>query len=370
MARLFYGIRNGIPVSIQEVKRGLACNCVCIHCKERLVARKGDIIIHHFAHVSNSSCKYSFEKSLYYLIRDILDENKCIVLPKLIAQFKDKQQKLQDAEQVHIDEITFIENETQFPLLQIRIGMNLIQIVVIYRNDKNLLTTLKEKQISSIYIDLQAIKTYDYTFRELKTYINKILQSFDSKLKKWIYHPSADCLEQKWKQEYIDIVSLSQTDNSFYSNISIKEKELYEQYGIEKLPDSCFVYPKNCPFSSKKIIYNNKIEETKMMCNNCHYFKGENYNKTFIICDNKHNDKLYRKLPEIQCTICKQLMTPTINNNVFSLTCKAHPKYNPKSIKCPNCGSSIIWNNELKQVECINSEHCSFNLKINFEAQG
>ncbi len=37
-------------VHVSEVPRGLKCNCRCLHCDERMVARKGQIKRHHFAH--------------------------------------------------------------------------------------------------------------------------------------------------------------------------------------------------------------------------------------------------------------------------------------------------------------------------------
>lgn len=41
---------------ISEVDRGLACGCFCPCCDEDLVARQGDVLVHHFAHQSNSQC--------------------------------------------------------------------------------------------------------------------------------------------------------------------------------------------------------------------------------------------------------------------------------------------------------------------------
>ena len=42
-------IDTGEMVSVDEVERGLACNCKCPSCDGRLVARKADVNAHHFA---------------------------------------------------------------------------------------------------------------------------------------------------------------------------------------------------------------------------------------------------------------------------------------------------------------------------------
>ncbi|UDQ98424.1 hypothetical protein AAEX28_15795 [Lentisphaerota bacterium WC36G] len=44
-------------VFVDDVPRGKACGCRCPLCKEPLMARKGDINAHHFAHIGNFSCK-------------------------------------------------------------------------------------------------------------------------------------------------------------------------------------------------------------------------------------------------------------------------------------------------------------------------
>ena len=37
-------------VNIKQVERGLACQCTCFECGEAVIARKGEIKEHHFAH--------------------------------------------------------------------------------------------------------------------------------------------------------------------------------------------------------------------------------------------------------------------------------------------------------------------------------
>ena len=55
--KLPFGLQNGKLVDISFVESGLACNCVCPCCKQQLVAKKGNIKGHHFAHHNKEDCK-------------------------------------------------------------------------------------------------------------------------------------------------------------------------------------------------------------------------------------------------------------------------------------------------------------------------
>ncbi len=54
--RIPYGEKNGELVHVDQVRRGLECNCVCPVCRGALVARKGDTNVHHFAHAQGEGC--------------------------------------------------------------------------------------------------------------------------------------------------------------------------------------------------------------------------------------------------------------------------------------------------------------------------
>ena len=73
--------RNGKLISINEAKRGLACNCICPACKSVLIARKGDVRIPHFAHYKNNSCATGYQTSLHLLAKELINEKKMIIIP-------------------------------------------------------------------------------------------------------------------------------------------------------------------------------------------------------------------------------------------------------------------------------------------------
>lgn len=68
-------------VSIEVVESGLACNCKCPNCWADLIARKGEVNIHHFAHASWVECVWAYESAIHKLAKQILEEEKQIHLP-------------------------------------------------------------------------------------------------------------------------------------------------------------------------------------------------------------------------------------------------------------------------------------------------
>jgi len=54
--KLPYGLKEGNLVSVNEVERGLACNCVCPNCKSPLIANKGEQKSHYFSHKGKLEC--------------------------------------------------------------------------------------------------------------------------------------------------------------------------------------------------------------------------------------------------------------------------------------------------------------------------
>lgn len=56
---LIYALKDGELIHISEADRGLACGCRCPACGEMLVARKGPVKVHHFAHYSSQGCRYA-----------------------------------------------------------------------------------------------------------------------------------------------------------------------------------------------------------------------------------------------------------------------------------------------------------------------
>jgi len=81
MEYLQYGLLNEKLIHISVVEKGLACNCVCPHCKSPLIARKGQKNAHHFAHYRLADCNHGTETALHMMAKNIVAKTKRVFVP-------------------------------------------------------------------------------------------------------------------------------------------------------------------------------------------------------------------------------------------------------------------------------------------------
>jgi len=81
MENLQYGLLGDKLVHIDDVERGLACGCLCPHCKAKLIAKKGNKNAKHFAHYKFADCNHGTETALHMMAKNILIKNKKVFVP-------------------------------------------------------------------------------------------------------------------------------------------------------------------------------------------------------------------------------------------------------------------------------------------------
>ncbi len=81
----FGELPDGSIVHVDAVPGGLACGCICPGCAGRLVARKGTVKEHHFAHHGTPPCGGSYETALHKLAKQILNRELRLMLPEIAA---------------------------------------------------------------------------------------------------------------------------------------------------------------------------------------------------------------------------------------------------------------------------------------------
>lgn len=74
--------KDGRMRSVDEVARGLACECICPCCKEPVIARQGEVREWHFAHASGAECEHAAEGALHLAAKQVLLESGGINLPE------------------------------------------------------------------------------------------------------------------------------------------------------------------------------------------------------------------------------------------------------------------------------------------------
>ncbi len=86
LADLPYGLRtDGTLAHVMQVPSGLACGCVCPACGTPLVARKGKVVAHHFAHHADKACAGAWESALHILAKEVIAAADSIALPEAVA---------------------------------------------------------------------------------------------------------------------------------------------------------------------------------------------------------------------------------------------------------------------------------------------
>jgi len=77
---------TGKLVSINEVARGLACDCVCPGCGTELVAKQGDVNLWHFAHTTDVSGECNgLMASIRAKVREVIIGGGKMAIPHLLA---------------------------------------------------------------------------------------------------------------------------------------------------------------------------------------------------------------------------------------------------------------------------------------------
>ncbi len=80
---LCYGEKDGTLLHISEVVSGLECGCICPACAAPLIARKGEIRKHHYAHHQGTDDKSCLETALHRYAKQVLANEKKLFLPDI-----------------------------------------------------------------------------------------------------------------------------------------------------------------------------------------------------------------------------------------------------------------------------------------------
>ena len=159
-----YALKDGKPVHVSEVERGLACGCTCAACGEPLLARKGKVKAHHFAHKSDgNSCGYGYQSSLHLMAKEAIAELSYIWLPDLyvnVGNGEGNQILLEEARSITVDEV-WLERKVGgvIPDIVIRSGDEqfLLEVYVTHAVDDTKKRKLEAAGLSAMELDLRAM---------------------------------------------------------------------------------------------------------------------------------------------------------------------------------------------------------------------
>jgi hypothetical protein len=190
-----YGMRDGKLLFIADVTSGLACGCVCARCGKPLVAKKGPVRRHHFAHFEITNCQGAAESSLHILAKELLAEMDSLTVPPydFVRQRKTNagvpvrhQALVADGEQFPILKVRVEEHEGDFvPDIVIESDTRslILEVAVTHKVTRAKLRKIRRRDLPAIEIRLDASDSM--LPRELLK--AKLQQDLASKV--WLFHP-------------------------------------------------------------------------------------------------------------------------------------------------------------------------------------
>jgi len=199
-----FGLKGDRMVEVSEVATGLACNCVCPACAQRLVAKKGLARVHHFAHVASEViCAYGAETAIHRMAKQCLLDAGRIFVPGLLCEEAAtdddgielvESEAVCEAEKLFFDSMLLEETFDNFrpdvigwladqPLL--------IEIAVRHPVGRDKAEQLACAQVACVEIDLSKVDPATITLDELRRLVLD-----ERRTKHWISHPKVAAIRE------------------------------------------------------------------------------------------------------------------------------------------------------------------------------
>jgi hypothetical protein len=161
-------------VSVDAVHRGLDCNCVCASCGARLVARKGEINQHHFAHhIEPEHCVAARETSIHKYAKGLICEALELRLPDSLDLGQVRGAKLEPwLGDIRPDVLIEFDEPVA------------IEILVAHPVDNDKLKKITLRKLATLEIDLSSYRNADKTEVEWRDLILRTAPRF------WLFQPT------------------------------------------------------------------------------------------------------------------------------------------------------------------------------------
>lgn len=273
---LTYGLKDDKLIPIDGVESGLKCGCICPYCKVKLIARKGQIKIHHFAHDRGADCGKAYETALHLLAKEIIKESKTIILPECYpsknyyadSKFKHPQRVINfsDVELeklIEQDEITIkpdalcISNDIEL----------LVEFAVTHFVDYDKLNKIRKLNMNCIEVDISSI---ELNKGKLIKAIENVVEN-----KKWVYN-------YQLEEEYKMFLETHITETIALINKAFKKSNIFK---IPKFDKADLVAKKLVSESKERTEEKNKLKEQyldKLNKNNTNSKEFNNIRQEFL----------------------------------------------------------------------------------------
>jgi len=220
-----YGLKDGKLLFIAEVPRGLACDCVCVSCGGRLVAKKGFERRHHFAHRENTICRGAPESVLHLLSKEILAELDALLVPSYeftkkrttkAGRLVHHQITVARGGCVRVDSVTVEDAQDGFvPDIIIKSNSKrlIVEVAVSNKVTRAKLRRMRKRNLPAIEIRLDSSDSF-LSRDELKAKLQ-----FDLPSKAWLFHPAQRNAERSFLAKWRSAVACDRTRSHMPSTV-------------------------------------------------------------------------------------------------------------------------------------------------------
>ncbi len=158
-----YAKQKGTVVHVSEVASGLACECYCLDCGEPLIAKKGAVLAHHFAHVAETNCNPTPESLTHRFAKEFIARERHALEPLYEVRIESRglEAWARNCSQWFIGDTAEVEpqsyRETGFvPDVLISQGRRKLAIEVYFRHPvpEEKIALLKRRYVHAVEVDL------------------------------------------------------------------------------------------------------------------------------------------------------------------------------------------------------------------------
>ena len=258
---LIYALKGEKLVHISDVERGLKCGCNCQACGEILVAKKGDKVMHHFAHKSTIECEYGYQTSLHLAAKKVISENGIIQVPALCLTFPETGRKelLEPERILNVSNVILekkLDNIIPDILLMTDIGKIIVEIFVTHEIDTEKKKKIKRLGIPTIEIDLSNIDR-NISEEDLQEVLIK-----KNEHKTWIYNGKREETYKKFV-EVCDSMEVITRNYALHVDNCPVRKRVWRQKPYANFTDDCL----ECEyFIAYKCDRKDDIEYKRILC--------------------------------------------------------------------------------------------------------
>lgn len=203
-AHIPFGLRGHQLLSIEEVPRGLACDCLCPACGAQLIAKKGTRQAHHFAHYRGSACAHALETCLHLKAKEVFERARQVAVPPVCLHRQTT--AIFEAQLLRFERVRLEQRLGKVvPDIILESGSNkrlLVEIAVTHSSGARKAIQLKKQGLPAIEIDVLAI--YRQLARENGQFASA---AFERELiqglghKRWLFNDKQQRIEYRLKKQ-------------------------------------------------------------------------------------------------------------------------------------------------------------------------